>query len=286
MLGTLLQWQASLPPWAADTWRHANGLLLLALIFLPLERRFALRPRPWLSPRWARDVAYYFLSSLLPGRVIALAVLALLWGLQAVAPGGLWPALGGLPAVPRFALALLVSELGFYWGHRWMHSSPRLWRLHAVHHSATELHWLANSRAHPLDLVLVRLCGLLPLYLSGLAQPARSEPDWLPLLVALVANGWGYLIHANLRWPMRWLQPFVATPAFHHWHHQHLPAGDHRHGNYAALLPVMDRLFGTWRAPGGAWPARYGIDEPPLPTLVDELLAPLMGAPPPPGPRR
>lgn len=95
--------------------------------------------------------------------------------------------------------------------------------------------------------------------------------------MTLVASLWGYVIHANLRWQWRWLQPWLTTPAFHHWHHQHLGPGDRGRGNFAAFLPVMDRLFGTWHLPAASWPERYGTDEPPLPTMLDELLAPFMG---------
>jgi sterol desaturase/sphingolipid hydroxylase (fatty acid hydroxylase superfamily) len=229
---------------------------------------------------WRNDVVWYFLSSLLPVRLLALPVAALVWMLSDIAPRGLWPALGELPSAPRFVLALAVAELGAYWGHRWMHASPRLWRFHAIHHGATALDWLVNTRAHPVDLLVTRLCALLPLYALGLAQPQRGEPDWVPLAVTLVASLWGYLLHANLDWRLGWLEQVVASPAFHHWHHEHLGAGGHGHANFAAFLPVLDRLFGTLKLPRDAWPQRYGTDEPVWPTLVDQLLAPFMGSTP------
>ena len=183
MIETLHAWQAGLPPLVFDFLKFFNGLVLLAVIFVPLERLFSLRPKAALRPGWRNDVAYYFLSSVLPNRLIVLPVAALLWGLQSVAPQGLLPGLGQLPGWERFAAAMVLAEIGFYWGHRWLHASPRLWRFHAVHHSATELDWLVNTRAHPVDLVFVRLCGLLPLYVLGLAQSARGEVDWVALLV-------------------------------------------------------------------------------------------------------
>lgn len=277
MIETLHAWQAGLPPLVFDFLKFFNGLVLLAVIFVPLERLFSLRPKAALRPGWRNDVAYYFLSSVLPNRLIVLPVAALLWALQSVAPQGLLPGLGQLPGWARFAAAMVFAEIGFYWGHRWLHASPRLWRFHAVHHSATELDWLVNTRAHPVDLVFVRLCGLLPLYVLGLAQSARGEVDWVALLVTLVGSLWGYVIHANLRWRFGWLEHVVATPAFHHWHHDHLGAGGRQHGNYAAFLPVLDRLFGTWRLPAEAWPRRYGTDEPVRPGLVDQIMAPFMG---------
>jgi len=36
---------------------------------------------------------------------------------------------------------------------------------------------------------------------------------------------------------------FVSTPAFHHWHHTR---DEHINKNYASMLPIMDKLFGTW----------------------------------------
>jgi sterol desaturase/sphingolipid hydroxylase (fatty acid hydroxylase superfamily) len=267
-----------------DGLRFTNGLVLLALLFVPLERLFALRTQSVLRERWRSDLAYYFLSSLLPGRLIVLPVFALLWLMQGWAPDGLLPGAATLPPWQRFALALVVSEIGFYWGHRCMHSSAWLWRFHAVHHSATQMDWLINTRAHPLDLVFTRMCGLLPLYLLGLAQPASAHVDWVPVAVTLVASSWGYLIHANLRWRFGVIEHLIATPAFHHRHHAHLEAMGHTgdaaraHGNYAALLPLMDHLFGSHRAPISAQSMRYGTDEPVPRAWIDQLMAPFMGA--------
>jgi sterol desaturase/sphingolipid hydroxylase (fatty acid hydroxylase superfamily) len=51
-------------------------------------------------------------------------------------------------------------------------------------------------------------------------------------------------VHANLRVPEGPWNWFVATPRFHHRHHQ---AGGIT-GNYASLLPAVDRIFGTYRS--------------------------------------
>jgi sterol desaturase/sphingolipid hydroxylase (fatty acid hydroxylase superfamily) len=259
-------------PWALDGWRLTNGLLLLVIVFVPLERLFALRAGPRREP-WGPDVAWYFVTSLLPYRLVAVPLALVLLAL----PGwqGLWPQLGELPLWARLPLSLVVAELGFYWAHRAMHRSALLWRFHALHHSARRLDWLVNTRAHPVDLVLVRLAGLAPLYALGLARSGSAGVDGVPLIVALVANLWGYLIHANLRWPLPWLEGLIATPRFHHWHHEHLAGDQPAQGNYAALLPVLDRLFGTLRLPAG-WPAEVGTDEPPRPGWLDQFMAPFM----------
>ncbi len=274
----------ALPPLAADAVRYANGLILLAVLLVPLERVAALRRQPVRRPGLRTDIGWYFLTSLLPGRLLALPLAALAWLAPHVMPAALLAATGALPDGLRLALALVVAECGSYAAHRWLHRSAWGWRVHAIHHSARQMDWLVNTRAHPLDLLAMRGAGYLPLYLLGLARPGGAQVDWVPLAALLLASGWGYLIHANVRWRFGWLAHVVATPAFHHAHHALRPASaDHRHGNYAALLPVLDRVFGTLRreAPESAndrWPAAYGIDEPMPPDLAGQLLWPWMSA--------
>ena len=260
-------------PFAFDLIKFGNGLILLAVLLVPLERLFALRPQRALRPGVGTDIGYYFLTSLLPNRLLAWPLALLAVGLAQLAPAGPFPWLAAQPLWLRLPAALLVAELGFYWGHRWMHEVAWLWRFHAIHHSAKQMDWLVNSRAHPLDLLFMRLCGYVPLYLLGLARPGAGRLDWVPLLVALVGSMWGYFIHANLRWRLGWLEQLVSTPAFHHWHHDNTgPA--HRHQNYAPMLPWLDRLFGTYHVDRDGWPAAYGIDESMEADLPGQLLHP------------
>ncbi len=169
-----------------------------------------------------------------------------------------------------------MGEIGFYWGHRWTHEVPLLWRFHAVHHAPEHIDWLVNTRAHPVDMVFTRLCGMVPLYVLGLGGPAQGgaiagADSVVPALVVIVGTLWGFFIHANVAWrfgPFEWL---LATPAFHHWHH--VVAGPINR-NYAAMLPVLDRLFGTHHLPRREWPAAYGIDRsggPNQPTGRDQV---------------
>lgn len=171
----------------------------------------------------------------------------------------------------------MVGETGFYWGHRWTHEIPVLWRFHSIHHSARQLDFMVNTRAHPVDLVFVRLCGLVPLYILGLASPLTASGSLVPVLIVLAATLWGFVIHANLRWrlgPLEWL---VSTPAFHHWHHT---LSQPRDRNYASMLPWMDRIFGTHHLPRNQWPSAYGIEATMPGSLAGQLLSPLRPQPP------
>lgn len=260
---------------ATDVFRLCVWLALLSAVFVTLERLFALRPSRILRPGVAADLGYYFLSSLLPGALLA-APLGLLAGAAQAAMPGTWHAqMAALPMWAHMAAVFLVMQVGAYWGHRWSHELPWLWRFHAIHHSAEHMDWLVNTRAHPVDMVFERICSLVPLSVLGLAGPGSggAAASLAPAIVVVVGTVWGFFIHANLRWrlgPLEWL---VATPAFHHWHHTN--DTENRDRNYAAMLPVLDRVFGTLHLPRH-WPEVYGVDAPVGGTLVQQIVGPLV----------
>jgi sterol desaturase/sphingolipid hydroxylase (fatty acid hydroxylase superfamily) len=255
-----------------DVFRLSLWLLILAVIFVPLERLFALHPQRVFRKAIGVDLGYYFLNSLLTGVLLSVPMAAIALAARHIVPGSLHAAIAAWPLWLRLTAALVVGELGFYWGHRWTHEIPFLWQFHAIHHSAPQLDFLVNTRAHPVDIVFVRLCGLAPLYVLGLGGPASAAGSVVPVIVVLLGTLWGFFIHANLRWrlgPLEWL---VSSPAFHHWHHT-LAGPVNR--NYAPLLPWIDRMFGTLHGSGRQWPAAYGIDGMMAPSLGGQLLQPL-----------
>lgn len=94
----------------------------------------------------------------------------------------------------------------------------------------------------------------------------------LAQLVTVISTFWGFFIHSNLRWrlgPLEWL---VASPAFHHWHHTR---SEHIDRNFAAMIPAIDRVFGTLHMPR-EWPSEYGVRGAHPTTLGAQLLDPLL----------
>jgi len=244
-------------------------LVVLALLFIPLERRFAQVRQPILRGRWAEDLAFYFLNGILPPLLILVPLSLLTAIVRGLGANGFYAAVASLPLAVRLLAAVVVGEIGAYWGHRLSHHIPWLWRIHAVHHSAEQLDWLVNSRAHPLDFVITRSFGLAPVLLLGLAQPIGDGPDSVLVVYVAVGTLWSYLVHANLRWRFGALEQLLATPAFHHWHHAN---DDPRHinHNYAAIFPWVDRLFGTLLLPSRRWPASYGLTVSAGPSPADD----------------
>lgn len=262
---------AALPGMLRDTLGLCAWLVLLSVIFIPIERAWALHRQPVRRRAIWLDVGYYFLNSILLTMFLAapLSVIALVLG--KVTPSAVPQIFASLPTGARFAIALVVGEIGGYWGHRLLHEVPVLWRFHAVHHSAEEIDFMVNCRAHPLDLMFTRICGYVPLYALGLLNPGSGAPD--PVMMGFVVTGriWSFLIHANLRARFGWLEQLLVTPAFHHWHHTR---HDHIDHNYATVLPWVDRLFGTYYLPKGQWPAEYGTDTKVPAALLDQLVFP------------
>ncbi|MEQ1635093.1 MAG: sterol desaturase family protein [Methylococcales bacterium] len=272
---TLQQIQQQLPLFVIDIIRLCIWLFILALIFIPLERLCALHRQKICRKGIFLDLSYYFLNSLLPAQLLILPMASLAWYLQFIVPSELQQWAGHLPLLARLMLAMVVGEIGAYWGHRWMHQFPLLWRFHAIHHNAEEIDWLVNTHAHPFDLVFTRLCGFVPMYLFGLAQPMANAMDTVSLLVILIGTIWGFFIHANIRWRFGLLELFIATPAFHHWHHAN-DGPDVTNKNFAAMLPWVDKIFGTYYLPSIAWPTKYGIDKPISSSLTRQLVYPFM----------
>lgn len=255
-------------------------LVLLAIVFMPLERLFAVRRHKVFCKSFAGDIGFFFISGLVPSLLLTPVLALVAVGAHAVVPWRFQTAVADLPIWLRAAAALAVGEIGFYWGHRWTHEIPFLWRFHSVHHNPTQVYFLISARAHPLDNAFTRLCGFIPIVALGIATPLTPAGGVVAALLVLAFTMWGFLIHANLRWrlgPLEWL---VSTPHFHHWHHT---LSDHRDRNFASMLPIMDWIFGTLYLPRGRWPAAYGIETKIPSSLAGQLVYPLR---PPPAPAR
>ncbi|MCU1235186.1 MAG: sterol desaturase [Candidatus Solibacter sp.] len=246
-------------PAMVDLVRLCAWLVVLMLIFVPLERIWPVRRQKLLRKSFGTDLAYYFLSGILPKLILVVPLSFVAAVVHRVSVDGLYPVMAELPFGVRLAAAMIVGETGFYWGHRWSHRIPWLWRFHAVHHSAEELDWLVGSRAHPVDMVFTRLCGMAPMYVLGLAQPMGNSVDLVPVLVTLLGTIWGFFVHSNVLWRLGWLERVIASPAFHHWHHTN-DGPEYLDKNFAPMLPWVDQVFGTLYLPKGKWPAKYGTD--------------------------
>jgi lathosterol oxidase len=236
-------------PFLGLDWFLLN-LIGYSAVFIPLERAFARDPaQPILRPGFLTDLGYFFVSTLLVQVTTLVTLKPAMILFDGLRPAALAAAIGALPFVAQVLLLLLVADLTQYWVHRAFHTVPWLWRFHAVHHSAETMDWLAGSRLHLVDAAATRALTYVPIYVLGFGEAAVfAYVIWVVVQATF--------IHANVRWTLRPLASWLATPAFHHWHHSAEPEAVDK--NFAVHLPLLDRAFGTYYLPD-RWPAAYGI---------------------------
>lgn len=250
--------------------RALGWLVITTLIFWPLEALFPIRRDAPGKRDLRANLGWFFINSMITLPLVAAIGGALAWLAALVQPTAWVAMMAALPLPLRVMLIMLAGELGFYWGHRWSHEWPWLWRFHCIHHSPTHLHYLVNTRMHPVDMVFTRMCGVVLLIACGLATgPGVGGGLTLPL-VLVIGSGWSYFVHADVAVRLGPFERLIASPAFHHWHHADLGNGGQ---NYAAMLPLFDILFGTYRR-AQAWPKTYGCDIAPPPDLIGQLSFP------------
>jgi sterol desaturase/sphingolipid hydroxylase (fatty acid hydroxylase superfamily) len=251
-----------------DEW--LKGLLLTALIFVPLERLFALRAaQRILRPGWSNDLVYLLINGQIIGLALGVLAAGIIMVTGSVMPSWLQAAVAAQPYWVQIIEVVALSDLCFYLAHRAFHEIPWLWKFHAIHHSIEELDWLAAARVHPIDQILTKGFSLLPVFSLGFSDVAIG--------FYLVLYGWqSVFIHSNLRvrfGPLRWL---LASPEFHHWHHGR--DREARDKNFAGQLPLIDLAFGTLHMPRGRMPESYGIDETMPTSYLAQLVHPLRGS--------
>lgn len=245
-------------------------LLLMSILFVPLERLFPRVSQPILRDEFATDLIYFFVGHLL----IQIFVFFTIAPATAFFSWARYPfvqaSIASQPLILQFVEIVFLSDLFFYWTHRLFHRVPFLWRVHSVHHSPRQMDWLAGSRLHILEIVIARAVMFVPLFICGFAEPAVGA---YVVFVALHA----VLIHANVRFRFGWLEWVVATPRYHHFHHASDGASIDK--NFAVHLPWLDRVFGTQYLPPTAWPNHMGIAGDPVPkSWGAQLVYPFRGA--------
>ena len=156
-----------------------------------------------------------------------------------------------LPLWQQIILATLIIEFGAWLGHWAHHRYPRLWALHAMHHSTERLYTLNNFRFHPLNQIFTHLIAFVPPLLIGISPTALLGYAALSMPILL-------LQHSNVRFDFGILDHVFNTNALHRWHHSTAPREGTK--NLGRALVIWDQVFGTYYNPTEAnEPAQIGL---------------------------
>jgi len=140
----------------------------------------------------------------------------------------------------KFALGLVLLDAWMYAWHRANHAVPLLWRFHRTHHSDPAMDVTTATRFHPGEHVgaSVLKLGLIPLL---------GFEVWHLLAYDTLVLAATQFHHADVslgRWD-GWLRLVIVTPDMHKVHHS--DRRDEADSNYAVVLSIWDRVFGSFR---------------------------------------
>jgi sterol desaturase/sphingolipid hydroxylase (fatty acid hydroxylase superfamily) len=244
-------------------------ILIIFIVFVPLERLFAMYPQQKVFRRdWGNDLVFLLLNGTLTKLGLLAVIVGIIFSAAWIVPPSVQAMVGGLPYWVQIPAIIVIADLGFYWTHRMFHAVPWLWRFHSIHHSMEELDWLAASRGHPVDQILTMGVALVPVFALGFSEWAIGVFAWL--------HQWqSILVHSNVRLGFGPLRFLFVSPEFHHWHHSN--EREARDRNFAAQLSFLDALFGSFHLPQGQIPKTYGLDRPMPQRYLRQLLYPFVG---------
>jgi sterol desaturase/sphingolipid hydroxylase (fatty acid hydroxylase superfamily) len=258
-------------PELLDHASHWLGGYALALVMMAvgamLERRW---PAQLLQSRAGMrfNVVYAALYLALVEAMRPLMAVASVAIVNALGGGRIVLASRGWSALASVIIVLLTLDLLEYAFHRVQHAWPVLWKLHSLHHSATEFNITVTHRHHWFE-ILIRGCLLYPM----VGVIFKVEP-WIVGVTTLIFMFGNHFAHMNLHIDLGRFTTWVNNPQFHRLHHS--KRSEHVDRNFAQFLPLWDHLFGTlWVPAKHEWPATGLHDDAQPHSLLDALSWPL-----------
>ena len=149
-----------------------------------------------------------------------------------------------------FALCFLLEDFAFYWFHRISHERRWFWASHVVHHSSRRYNLGTALRQTWTGKLSLASIFWVPLVFLGFPVPMIL----LFMGTSLIYQFW---IHTEAIGRLGVLEWVLNTPSHHRVHHATNP--DYLDTNYAGILIVWDRLFGTFAGERASDPPVYGI---------------------------
>lgn len=151
-----------------------------------------------------------------------------------------------------WVVGFLLRDLTYYWGHRMGHEINVLWAAHVVHHQSEEFNISTALRQESTTFLLYWVFAL-PMAVLGI-------PPLVSTVVVIFILYYQVWIHTRHIPKLGWFEWIFNTPSHHRVHHGQNPVYLDR--NYAGVLIIWDKLFGTYQKELDAEPVVYGITVP------------------------
>lgn len=151
-----------------------------------------------------------------------------------------------------FLLNFIFVDYLYYWNHRLFHNK-KLFPIHLMHHSVTQMDVMATSRntLWTSFLIVYLWCNGLFLYLTDMNQGYL-----VAMTLSACLDMWKHstLMHSRPKWQVRISKYLLlVTPLDHAWHH-----AEKLNANFGANLNLFDKLHGTF-SQESSYPSRLGV---------------------------
>ncbi|MFU2511927.1 sterol desaturase family protein [Pseudoalteromonas sp. ASV78] len=147
-------------------------------------------------------------------------------------------------------IAFVLQDFLYYWFHRTSHHIHWFWAAHVVHHSSKKMNFTTAFRQSIFYPVVGMWLFWLPMIIIGF------EPTFLLMIVA-INLAFQFFVHTQIVGKLGWLEHIFNTPSHHRVHHA-INKG-YIDKNFAGVLIVWDKLFGTFAAERDKEQNQYGI---------------------------
>jgi sterol desaturase/sphingolipid hydroxylase (fatty acid hydroxylase superfamily) len=156
-----------------------------------------------------------------------------------------------MTAVWAWVLVFFAEDLTYYWFHRLSHERRFWWAAHVNHHSSQHYNLSTALRQTWTGGVAGTWALWLPLSLLGF-------PPVMVLIEKNVSLVYQYWIHTEaIRRLPKPIEAVFNTPSHHRVHHARNPR--YLDKNYAGILIIWDRMFGTFQPELDEEAPRYGL---------------------------
>lgn len=149
-------------------------------------------------------------------------------------------------------LLFVLQDFLYYWFHRASHRVRWLWASHVTHHSSRLMNFSTAFRQSLTYPISGMWLFWTPLIMLGFE---------VKLVISVVAINLGFQFFVHTRWWQHWgvAGYLFNTPSWHRVHHACNPRYIDK--NFAGVLVIWDRMFGTFEPEDAAEPCRFGITD-------------------------
>jgi alkylglycerol monooxygenase len=139
-------------------------------------------------------------------------------------------------SVTTWILLFLVTDLLWYWYHRFGHTVNLFWATHIVHHQSDDFNYTVAAR--------ITVFQAIARGLFWCVLPIIGFKAEMITVLLLIHGTYPFFTHTQLVGKLGWLEYIIVTPSHHRVHHSSNP--EYLDKNYGDMLIVWDKIFGTY----------------------------------------